>query len=103
MASVRTIPWTLGGVVCTLARGLTMTYFLHCHPILATAVKPAATPKCMVNLAAALFCCARIYSALWRSSAGLSPAFTKPIFFFFLCLTYTYKQEQGNKSKGNIY
>ncbi len=48
-----------------------------------TAVKPAATPKCMVNLAAALFCCARIYSALRRSSAGLSPAFTKPIFFFF--------------------
>ncbi len=23
--------------------------------------------------------------------------------FFFKCLTYTYKQEQGNKSKGNIY
>ncbi len=71
-----------------------------------TAVKPAATPKCMVNLAAALFCCARRYSALRRSSAGLSPAFTKPIFifiYFFLCLTYTYKQEQGNKSKGNIY
>ncbi len=48
-----------------------------------TAVKPAATPKCMVNLAAALFCCARIYSALRRSSAGLSPVFTKPFFFFF--------------------
>ncbi len=70
----------------------------------ATAVKPAATPKCTVNLAAALFCCARIYSALRRSSAGLSPAFTKPfLFLFFYCLTYTYKQEQGNKSKGNIY
>ncbi len=70
-----------------------------------TAVKPAATPKCMVNLAAALFFCARIYGALRRSSAGLSPAFTKPIFFFFfyICLTYTYKQEQENKSKGNIY
>ncbi len=71
---------------------------------LITAVKPAATPKCTVNLAAALFCCARIYSALRRSSAGLSPAFTKPIYiyiyiFFFKCLTYTYKQEQGNKSK----
>ncbi len=49
-----------------------------------TAVKPAATPKCMVNLAATLFCCVRIYSALRRSSAGLSPAFTKPIFFFFI-------------------
>ncbi len=39
-----------------------------------------------------LFCCARIYSALRRSSAGLSPVFTKAIFFFY-CLTYTYKQD----------
>ncbi len=42
--------------------------------------------------------CARIYGALRRSSTGLSPAFTQP-FCFFRCLTYTYKQEQGNKSR----
>ncbi len=56
-----------------------LMYFRYTTP-LATAVKPAATPKCMVNLADALFCCACIYSALRRSSAGLSPAFTKPFF-----------------------
>ncbi len=53
-----------------------------------TAVKPAATPKCMVNLAAALFCCVRIYCALRRSSAGLSDAFTQPFFFFLVLNLY---------------